>query len=201
MLEFNEKNLERRLSALSARKQAAFLLLLCERMMPEFRQFASEVGLDLTVCRDCLECGWEYLAGNPSTHDYLALAEACLRIAPDTEDHDHVLTSAALDAALSLNDLMIFLSDQKIDHIVEAASLARDTVFLYLRCTQGPGLDSLSLEDENRHPLMQRELKRQEEDLVFLECLPSDVDEKLIPSLRERSKRRPEMLAPVEPCQ
>lgn len=194
MLEFDEKKLNRRLRALSSLKQLAFLLLLCERTMPEFRKFAKDTGFDLTVYRDCLEQGWECLGGKARPHVYETLARACLESAPDTEEFDHLLTSAALDAALSINHLMTFLLDHNIDHIVDAAGLARDTVDLFVQRTEAVHPFSLSLDKVARHRLMQQELKRQEEDLVFLERLPTDVNQKAIPSLKERSKRSPEML-------
>ena len=40
-----------------------------------------------------------------------------------------------LDAALSVADLMSFLFDGKVDHIVEAASWARDTAFISVEST------------------------------------------------------------------
>jgi uncharacterized protein YjaG (DUF416 family) len=194
MLEFDERKLRHKLSGLSSLKQLAFLLLLCERMMPELHRFAKDTGLDPTVYRDRLEQGWQHLAGTTKLQDYQALAKACLDGAPDTENFDHIFTSAALDAALSINHLMIFLSDHNVDHVAEAAGLARDTVALFVDRTEAPRPCSLTNEQVNGHRLMQRELRRQQEDLIFSENLPNDVDQEMFVRLRERSKRPPEML-------
>jgi hypothetical protein len=57
-------------------------------------------------------------------------SEECYKSAPDTERFDHPLTSAALNAALSIGLLMSFLSEGNVNNIVEAAGLARDTIAL-----------------------------------------------------------------------
>jgi uncharacterized protein YjaG (DUF416 family) len=195
LVEFKpDEQLTRSLKALSGLKQVAFLLLLCERMMPEFRKFAKDTGFDLTVYGDCLEEGWEYLGGKAREQNYENLAKACLESAPDTENFDDQLTSAALDTALSISYLMSFLADHAVDHIVDSVGLALDTVALFVQRTEAVAPYSLSLDRVDGHWLMQRELKRQEEDLVLLERLPSDVAS-VIPILRKRAKEPPEMLA------
>jgi hypothetical protein len=45
---------------------------------------------------------------------------------PDTEEFDRPLTSAALNAALSVGAMMNFLADFDINHVVEVADWARD---------------------------------------------------------------------------
>lgn len=194
MLEFDEKKLRHKLNSLSSLKQLSFLLLLCERTMPELLRFAKDTGLDPTVYQDCLEQGWQHLAGTTGLHDYPALAKACLDSAPDTEDFDHIFTSAALDAALSIHHLMIFLSDHNVDHVAETAGLARDTVHLFVGLKENPRPYSLTNQQINVHRLVQRELRRQQADLIFLENLPNDVDQEMLVTLRERSRQTPEML-------
>ena len=168
--------------------------------MPELLRFAKDTGLDPTVYQDCLEQGWQHLVGTTELQDYQALAKACLDSAPDTEDFDHIFTSAALDAALSIHHLMMFLSDHSVDHVAETAGLARDTVHLFVGLKEAPRPYSLTNEQLNGHRLVQRELGRQRDDLIFLENLPNDVDQEMVVRLRERSRQPPEMLeisAPV----
>jgi uncharacterized protein len=194
VLKLDKKELSRRLKALSSLKQVAFLLFLCQRMMPEFRRFARDTGFDLTVYSDCLAEGWEYLGGKAGGRNYETLAKACLDSAPDTENFDHLLTSAALDTALSISYLMSFLADHDVDHIVDAAGLARDTVALFVQWIEAVHPYSLSLDKVAGHRLVQRELKRQEKDLVLLELLPTEVPAAL-PILRKRSTEPPGILA------
>jgi uncharacterized protein YjaG (DUF416 family) len=194
MLEFDEKKLRHKLNGLSSLKQLSFLLLLCERAMPQLLLFAEDTGLDPTVYQDCLQQGWQHLAGTTGLHDYPALAKACLDSAPDTEDFNHIFTSAALDAALSIHHLMTFLSDHNVDHVAEAARLARDTAHLFVVLKEAPRPYSLNNEQVNVHRLVQRELRRQQDDLIFLENLPNDVHQEIVVTLRERSRQPPEML-------
>ncbi len=192
MLEFDETALKNGLTALSYRKQLAFMLFLCERMAPGLQQFANDTGYDLSPYRECLEKGWAYLEGRPDPDGYERLAQNCVDNAPDTEDFDHVLRSAALDAALSISDLMTFLCDRNIGHIVEAAGWARDTVALYVDGVESDTPVSLPLDRVMKHPLVQQELKRQKQDLAFLASLPDD--QGTVQLLREHSKRPPGLL-------
>jgi uncharacterized protein YjaG (DUF416 family) len=194
MLEFDGARLTKRLSSLSIQKRLAFMLFLCERMMPEFLRFAGDTGYGLSTYLESLGKGWGYLEGKLEPDSYENLARRCLDGAPDTEDFDHILTSAALNAALSIGDLMLFLADQHIDHIVEAAGLARDTVAMYVDRTQSVPPVSLPLDRIMKHPLVQQELRRQDEDLAFLTELPNYVNQETVPLLRERSRRSPDML-------
>lgn len=195
VLEFDSNKLKLRLGALSDFGRVAFMLLLCERMMPQLHGFAKSTGFDLSLYSKCLEQGWAYLGEKASSIGYERLAQACFDSAPDTEQFSHVLTSAALDTALSIGYLMTFLSDHNIDHAVDVAGLARDTVAMYVdRMEEAASPFSLSLEVVNRNPLVQRELQRQEDDLVFLERLPSDTSQKAISRLKELARRPPRML-------
>ena len=65
-------------------------------------------------------------------------------------------------------------NDKDIEHALEAASLARDSVDMYvqeeLNGDVSKDLETLILE----HPLMQAELARQNEDINFLQALGND---------------------------
>ncbi|MGC7950670.1 hypothetical protein, partial [Bacillus sp. II_CA] len=73
----------------------------------------------------------EHLEQVGNSSNFGELAEELLEIAPDTEEFDHPLTSAALNAALSIAATISLISDGGESHVVEAASLARDTAALY----------------------------------------------------------------------
>src|SRR5437879_12670076 len=124
MIKFDELAMRRKLEALSEPKQLAFLLLLCERMMPGFRKFGADTNFGISRYQECLENGWLSLGEQPHRSISEEEAEECYRSAPDTERFDHTLTSAAVNAPLSLGLLMSFLSEGNLDNIVEAAGLA-----------------------------------------------------------------------------
>jgi uncharacterized protein YjaG (DUF416 family) len=182
MLEFDKASLSYRLSSLSARKRLAFMLLLCERMMPGFQKFGADTGFDLSIHHECLEKGWAYLGGNPNPESYEELAERCLESTPDTEDYQHILTSAALDTALSVRNLMLFLSDHNTYPIVESAGFACDTMFMWVEKRTPVPAQSVheAMEMVLRDPLVQQELSRQAEDIEFVASLPEDFDSETI---------------------
>lgn len=186
MIMFNEPAMRRRLEALSEPKQLAFMLLLCEGMMPEFRRFGTETNFRVSRYQECLENGWLSLEEKLYRSEPERASKECFENAPDTEKFDHPLTSAALNAALSIGLLMNFLSDGNENHIVEAAELARDTVALNVQATESIPPYTLDSKQVMEHPLVQQELKRQAEDLEFLASLPEDVRQK-VPQIKERA--------------
>ena len=195
MLDFDGNDLKQRLSSLPAPKLLAFMLLLCERMTPQVREFAEYTGFDIGVYRECVELGWSSLLRTRDRRGYEDLAKTCIDKVPDTEDFQHDLTSSALDAALSVADLMSFLFDGKVDHIVEAASWARDTAFMSVESTISIDGPALALQEINGHPLVQRELKQQEQDVSFIESLPEEIGEEAFSALRARAEGTPAILA------
>lgn len=195
VLDFDGNDLKQRLCGLPAPKQLAFMLLLCERMMPQLCEFAENTGFDIGVYRECVELGWSSLLQTRDLRRYEDLAKICIDKAPDTEDFQHELTSSALDAALSVADLMSFLFDGNVDHIVEAASWARDTAFMSVESTISIDDAALALQQVNGHPLVQRELRQQEQDASFIERLPEEIGQEAFSALRVRAERTPAILA------
>lgn len=183
----DEKRLRRSLDGLPRNRLLGFMLLLCERMKPAFDTFAGDTGVDDTPYRKCLDNAWSYLSGGKLASDHDALTQACLECAPDTEAFDHPLTSAALNFALSVHSLMAFSSDDNVDHVVEAAGLSRDTVSFEAQRIAAVEPLSLSYEALMRHPLMQQELQRQDEDLTFVASLSTDDPAEMVSLVRARN--------------
>jgi uncharacterized protein YjaG (DUF416 family) len=189
MMDFNEPALKGSLDRLPEAGQLAFMLLLCERMMPGLSKFANDTGFDASRYRKCLDDAWSYLSGQPLRSEPGKLAEACLDGAPDTEEFDHPLTSVALSAALATAALMRFLSERNVDHAVAAATLAFDTATLYAE-DLAPNRPLSSSHDETiRQPLVQQELQRQAEDLKFLLSLPAAAPGAMAHLIRQRATR------------
>ena len=145
----------------------------------------------------CLEIGWNSLGNLSRDTSYKLLAERVFESAPDTEDFRHELTSAALDATLCIGSLMSFVSDRNLDHAIESAGLMRDTVDLYVQkdlYAQEIILTILMEENIISHPLMQRELSSQADDLNQLRSLTTDNADELLSFLKERAKQTPPLL-------
>jgi len=156
-------------------------------MFPALRSFAEDTGFNISTYQRSLDVGWNSLGHGGSNH-YSEKAKTCFDNAPDTESFSHPLTSAALSSALSIALLMGFLADRNTDHIVELARLAFDTAFLR---AQEPGYGlrfARGTAEITAHPIVQRELRRQAEDLLFVKSLPEIAGLEIIPLARARIK-------------
>jgi uncharacterized protein YjaG (DUF416 family) len=177
------------LKKLSIPRQLAFALLLCERMMPGLRRFSKDTGYSILLYEQGLELGWRHLVAGPARGECDELSDRCFQHAPHTEDFTHGLVSAALNAALSIALLLIYVIDKDLDHIVEIASLARDTADLYVQHIIAIKIITSTSEDSILgHPLLQKELGRQRQDLEFLASAPGDAAEKFEAVVRERAR-------------
>lgn len=100
-----------------------------------------------------------------------AMIQAVERAEPETEDFDSIFVSPALDAAVATGACLRLVSNGPRSNLIEVASLARDSVDMYVQ-----EILSLDPTDENledrilEHPLMQRELVSQAECLAELEA-------------------------------
>jgi len=108
----------------------------------------------LQEARDIL---WR-LNETPST-TYLNSIQAQLKNAtPDTEDFSSALTSAALDAAISLQEAIEYLIDGNTAHCITICGLIRDTIQMYL-------------EQENLLTVAELEIKELDKQRADLETL------------------------------
>jgi len=196
MTELDESRLKQEIKGLAKAKQLAFGLLLCERMIPALDKFSIETNFDSSLYTYCLDKAWHYLGQREDSYNCGEMAKQCLDRAPDTEEFSHPLTSAALNAALSIAAMIGFVGDGDITHVVEAASLACDTAALYAQSIETTPPGSLSFNEIMKHPLVQRELGQQAADLVFLAALPADVSQRTIQLLKGRATGTPALLPP-----
>jgi uncharacterized protein YjaG (DUF416 family) len=188
----DEIELRYKLAALSKPKQFAYLLLQCERMMPGLVKFGVDTGYSVASYRECLDTAWTLFGGQqPMSEEF----EKCLADPPDTEEYDHYLTSAALNAVLSIGLLIAFTSDHNVDHAVEVSGLACDTVALNVQRLDSISPLSLSLDEVTRHPLMQQEVRNQMQEIAYLASMPEDFSQKSMALLKERAKQDSELIA------
>lgn len=194
MTGLEEHALRQEIEHLTKRHKLAFALLLCERMIPALDKFAREVEFDSSLYHSGLESIWKFLKDDTSSSNYHQIAEECFNGAPDTEDFNHPLTTAALNAALSIAATIRFLADDDVDHIVEATCLARDTAAMHVQAIEAMPPRSLDLDDVMKHPFVQHELRQQAEDLEFVEALPVDDPRQLVSLLKGRVEHFEELL-------
>jgi uncharacterized protein YjaG (DUF416 family) len=173
---FDEKRLEKSLRKLPAWKQVAFMALLGARMLPNYRRFSAETGFgDVSVLEESFDAAWTWIESGRSPAKLTALLKACERQAPDPGEFSSPYRSAALDAANVAEATLDAIVRPDQVNLTEAATLARDTVDMFAQDLMDldqnvPGYQEVVL----RHPLVQRELRQQREDLEMLEKLSGD---------------------------
>jgi len=191
----DEFMLEQRLRRLPRQGRLAFALLLNERMIPALYKFANEADFDSSIYRKCLNGAWSCLDRGRASFDDDCVKE-CLEHAPETEDYNHLLTSAALNSALSIAAMMEYMADDDVSHVVESAGLARDTAASYAQEMEAVAPRSLSFDEVMTHTLVLRELQQQADDLEFVEALPVDIPQAAIALVKERAATMPALLPP-----
>lgn len=171
MRHFEPETLKTTLTPLPKWKQTAFLVGISERLLPNYNVFALRHGLQATALRLLLDEAWRMLEANSLDVDASELSETCIKYAPDTEDFDDPLVSAALDAATVASMVFDFITNTDLQVLVDGASIAIDTVTMYVSA-QEHMQSGLEVDGEDS-PVTQRELERQQDDLSFLASIPN----------------------------
>jgi len=164
------------LNALEAWKRVAFMACCCERMLPNYSKFNLESGFgDPETLNHALAIVWNWIESDQMQCKIGTLALKCEQQGPNTADFPSLFTSAALDAANAIASTLEAIGDANVYRAIEVASLARDTVDLFVQ--QIDNLDPNSIDFERRileHQYMQDELRNQRIALEKLGSLPSD---------------------------
>ena len=169
--EFNEEYLEEALKDLSHEHKVLFMLSCCERLYPNYIAFHKKYEWgNPTILRGALDFVWALFEGKTKDEDkIMTLLQQCDAVVPDTENFDSVFVSFALDSAVAVTLLFEFLLTGLVEKIIEVASLARDTVDMYIQEIECMAPDDSNLEEIIlEHRLMQQELRRQRKDIKFL---------------------------------
>lgn len=189
-MEFDPSVLRRELSGLSTNHRVTFCAACSQRLLPSYeRFFRMERWGNPEILKAAIEEVWQFLQENQglSRERIRDLARQCEEAAPDTERFSSHYTSAALDAASALVETLQCCEDGDPKHGVNAAISARDSVDMYLQVRDNLDAQGDAMEVTiARDPLMQREMKKQENDLSDLKqakILTPD----LVKSLRESS--------------
>ena len=182
MLIFDKKSLKTTLENLSPQSRLAFLLLLCERMLPDLLTFSVDTGYSSQPYCKCLDMAWKSLANGATANDVNLIN---LPDPPDSEEFDHPLSEAALDATLAIESVQSFLKAYDLDEIIDVARRARDIAANNVSDKLPQFGRSRELEDIMVHPIMQEELRRQRADLRFIESLIPPIDHLQIKRIKD----------------
>jgi uncharacterized protein YjaG (DUF416 family) len=183
---FDEQGLLTQLSKLRAQHRVAFCASICERLLPGFDRFATEEDFgNVQILRQGLDIAWECAQGsNPAGEIVSELSRQAEEVAPDPGEFTSDFASAALDAANAVSATLRCCETGEVDHCLEVATYARDSVDMYIQI-RGDVNDADPLLEEKivAHPLMQREIERQLRALEILEDT-REVDDRVIATLR-----------------
>lgn len=172
---FSSENLTRKLSKLGRLHQLAFGASCCERLLPNYVAFREDTGWgDLGPIRTALDKTWKHLFGGSLTSERTRdLIESCEQVTPASDDFESLYVTAAQDACFAVCSLLDYVLDVGTDKIVRAATYATDSVDLYVQESEGLLSSDPSLEQKIlNHPLMQRELEKQDQDISTLSKRP-----------------------------
>lgn len=156
-----------RLAELPRRAQIAYGASCCSRMIPNYEAFSAEVVWgDPQALHRAMGLAWVAAIQNKTpAADLDEMVEKVVANSPDTENFRSLLTSAALDAAVAASELLQFLKDSQVMHLVTIATLSRDTI--YMACELGWN-EKNSASPIPADLLFGNELQRHENDLEML---------------------------------
>lgn len=170
MERFDPDSIRRKAAHLSSWQRVGFMAACCERMLPNYETFHLQTGFgNPDVLRRGLDAVWAWMESDAPLEDAAELISQVDLQAPNTEKFKSAYTSAALDAANSIAITLEAVNGVSEDGLMEVASLARDTVDLFVQ--QHDDLDPSDPDLENRimsSPLMQAELTAQRQTLEEL---------------------------------
>jgi uncharacterized protein len=180
---------------LSPTHRIAFAASCAERLFPNYVAFSRDASWgNPQQLREALDAVWSHLLGNPLTPSAARkLIKQCEPFVPDTEEVRTDLVSDGLDAGVAILEALSSCIDDNPEHAVDASIAATDTVDRHIQIAEG--LDYMVMDFEERkaieeriakHPLMLREIKKQESDLQLLEHTPT-INAALIDQLRNPS--------------
>ncbi len=171
---FDSLSLKQRLEKLDSKRQLAFGVLCCERLLPNYLAFERDSGWgDFAQVRKALNGIWAFLDDQAlSPQEIKSLTTSCESVAPDSGKFDSIYLTSAQDACFAVCALLDYLLESDAEKIVQAAAYATDSVDLYAQEIESMDPNDPQLERKIlMHRLMQRELIQQNEDLKAIESV------------------------------
>lgn len=184
--------LRKKLDLMRDQQQLAFGASCCTRLLPNYLAFLNDTGWgDIKPLRESLALVWAFLEGQAySAETVKQLTALCEVATPDSDDFTSLYVSFAQDACFSICGLLDFLLGSDAGKIVQAATYATDSVDLYVQEIENMDPNSPDLERRIlAHPLMQRELQKQRENLESIAQAPI-LDASFLTQLRDSSNNK-----------
>lgn len=186
------EDIKKRLLPLSDKARILFAVLICERLYPNYVFFQNLVHWgNHDILQDAISVIRQYLFKDDlfSKEDIEDVMERIDLVTPDTEDFVGITTSFALDACTSIYGTLSYILDKNIDHVVDVASVALDTVDMFIQEKDDLNANDRDIEMKIANdPFMIAEKAGQRELLQKLSGLKFDrVTDEIIESLKNKS--------------
>jgi len=112
------------------RHRIAFAAACAERLLPHYELFSSaEHFCDPAWLYRAVDLVWDYLKGNSTLAELIAIQEQIEAIVPDTDDFESLLASRALDAASATAQLIDLCREPTAAAAAEVAEIAWESAF------------------------------------------------------------------------
>jgi hypothetical protein len=165
-------------------------------MQPELRSYFLASGRDLLPFRAATERFWQLLSGDQGFHSWEELRETLFDSLPDSEDDGSLAAQFAVNAGLVAADIAGLAEDGQNKHVTEVVEYARDSIHAKAASEMRIFVYDRAIEEAvSRHPLVQRERQREEEDVKFLSILPeAPWPQNVFSMLRDRAQSQGSLL-------
>lgn len=174
-------------------KPLLFAALICERLYPNYLYFHSVFNWgDPGVLREAIKIIFQSVIKKDlfEKEEILAMIEAVELITPDTNEFQEIYASFALDACTAVSSTLNYIIDQELEHIVDVAIYARDTVDMFIQERDDIHLFTINSEIRiSSDPLMIHEKTRQKDSIerMLNKNFGDEINDQFIESLRDKS--------------
>jgi len=162
-IKFDINRLHRELECLPKSYRVAFAASCCERLLPNYLALSrSTYRAGYSTLRKALDRVWASLAGEHLPLLMIQqLKQTCEQTIPDASGFTDYQIAAALDASRAVLETVQCMADGSPRRAAEVASIAKDTVYLYIRCRDDLAYSAEAMERIQVDPLFVRELQTQ----------------------------------------
>lgn len=180
------KSIETKITKLDFKQQVLFAVLICEKLLPNYRQFSEKENWgDIEILEEAIVMLYQFLQDidlNDAELD--GIYEKIIEVTPDVVRFEGDLASYALDACSAVSDSIEFLLSEDLSYLLNIASIARDTVDTFAQETEEMGNYDDDFDTRiAQNSYMQKEVKRQHDLLDKL--AGAEIDLPFISAMRE----------------
>jgi uncharacterized protein YjaG (DUF416 family) len=191
-MDLYREEIKRMLTPLTNEQRLLFAVLTCERLYPNYIYFQNIFNWgDSKILLNAIGVVYQFLIKRDlfEKHEIQELINEVDIITPNTEDFSEIFVSFALDACTSIYSSLNFILDHELEHIVDVAIYAHDTIDMFIQERDNLSYDSVDIEDRiAADPLMIYEKERQNNVIHRLSLKKEvNVNNQLIEELRDKT--------------